>query len=102
MKKIQGHKSCKFLIVIGEKVYKFSCKTDEEKEQWINALNNELKRIKGDIEKKIENILDVKLKKKVIQDYYQLPNINSEKLYMKKKVDEAIKGEDFFQEKVKT
>lgn len=101
MKKIQGHKACKFLVVCGEKVYKFSCNTDEDKENWIKALNNELKRIKGDTLKKLENIFEVKLKKKIIQDFYELPNINAEKLYMKKKVEEAIKSETFFVEKVK-
>jgi hypothetical protein len=101
MKKVQVKKTEKFLIVVGEKIYKFQCKTDEERDSWVKALNNEIKRLKGDSNKKLENIYEIKLKKKIIEDYYNLPNISSEKLYMKKKVDEAIKGESFFADKKK-
>jgi hypothetical protein len=101
MKKVQAHKSCKFLIAVGEKIYKFLCATDEEKDNWVKALNNEIKKEKGEIVKKIENMHDIKLKKKVIEDFYKLPNIDSDKFYMKKKVEEAMRHEKFFPEKVK-
>ena len=102
MKKVQANKTEKFIIHAGEKEYKFHCTTDEEKETWVKSLNNEIKRLKGDSFKKLENIYEIKLKKKIIEDYYNLPNINTEKLYMKKIVNEAIKGENFFVEKQKS
>ncbi len=101
MKKVQVKKSDKFLMVVGEKIYKFQCKTEEDRDSWVKALNNEIKRIKGDSHKKLENIYEIKLKKKIIEDYYNLPNISAEKLYMKKKVDESIKSESFFADKKK-
>jgi len=41
------------------------------------------------------------LKKKIIEDFYKLPNINTDKFYMKKKVEETIKNENFFKERVR-
>ena len=101
MKKVQGVKSGKFMIVCGDKVYKFLCKSEEDKDAWVNALTLEIKRVRGESFKKIENVYELKLKKKVIIDYYHLPNIYSEKLYMKKRVDECIKSENFFQLKIR-
>lgn len=101
MKKVHATKPCKFLIICGEKVYKFSCNTDDLKESWIKALNNEMKITRGDVTKKIENFMEVRLKKKIIVDFYNLPNIGSDKLYMKKQVIEEIKNENFFLERAK-
>jgi hypothetical protein len=101
MKKIEEFKSCKFMIVTNDKVYKFECKSEEEKKEWIDAINSEIKRKRVQTVKKIENIYEVKLKKKVISDYYNLPSIHSEKLYMKKRVEESIKTENFFEPKTK-
>ena len=101
MKKIEAFKSCKFKIIGFDKEYKFQCKSEEEKEEWMNALNKEIKRIRGDTLKKLDNVYEVKLKKKVIVDYYNLPNIYSEKLYMKKRVDDAMRTENNFLSKDK-
>lgn len=101
MKKIEAFKSCKFKIIGFDKEYKFQCKSEEEKEAWMNALNKEIKRIRGDSLKKLDNVYEVKLKKKVIVDYYNLPNIYAEKLYMKKRVDDAMRTENNFLSKDK-
>jgi hypothetical protein len=101
MKKIEAFKSCKFIIIGTDKDYKFQCKSEEEKEAWMNALTNEIKRIRGDSHKKLDSVYEVKLKKKVIVDYYNLPNIYAEKLYMKKRVDVAMKSENHFLSKDK-
>jgi hypothetical protein len=101
MKKVLAHKSCKFLVAVGEKIYKFLCSSEEEKDSWVKALNNEIKKIKGETTKKFENLYDIKLKKKIIEDFYKLPNINTDKFYMKKKVEETIKNENFFKERVR-
>ena len=101
MKKVQELKKEKFLIVCEEKVYKFTCTTEEERGNWIKSLNGEMKKLKGDSNKVVENLYEIKLKKKVIEDYYRLPNINAEKLNMKKRVDETIKTEKYFVEKLK-
>jgi len=102
MKKVQGHKEGKFLIVVGEKVYKFACKDDVEKDAWVKALEEEIKKDKLGTNKKLENIYESKLKKKVIEDYYELPNINTEKLSIKSRIEETIKTENFFPEKIKS
>ena len=102
MKKVQSHKSAKFLIVCGDKVYKFACQDDEVKEQWMKALEEEIKKNKTVSTKKLENLCEIKLKKKVIEDYYGLPSIHAEKMKTKTRVDEAIKSEGFFKEKSKS
>jgi hypothetical protein len=102
MKKVQTHKPGKFMIVCGEKIYKFACKDDEEKDLWIKALENEIKKNKSETIKKLENLHEVKLKKKVIEDFYNLPNIHSEKLKTKSKIDQVIKSEGYFKEKSKS
>ncbi len=89
------------MIAAGDKLYKFSCENEEEKESWVAAFNSEIKRLKGESVKKIEHIIDVKLKKKIIMDYYELPNIGTDKFYMKKKVEEAVKTENYFLPKEK-
>lgn len=101
MKKIEQSKSCKFIIISNDKVYKFFCKTEEEVAAWMNALNSEIKRKRGESIKKIENLYEMKLKKKVVVDFYHLPSLYSEKLYMKNKVEESIKTENFFAPKSK-
>ena len=65
MKKVQAFKSCKFMITCSDKIYKFLCKSEEEKDAWVNAVNSEMKRIRGESFKKLENVYEIKLKKKV-------------------------------------
>jgi hypothetical protein len=102
MKKVQSHKPGKFLIVCGEKIYKFACKDDDEKDLWIKALENEIKKNKSETIKKLENLYEIKLKKKVIEDYYGLPSIHSEKLKTKSRIDQVIKSEGYFKDKSKS
>jgi hypothetical protein len=89
------------LIVCGDKVYKFSIEEDGKCEEWIEAINGELRKLKMEVTKKIENYLEIKLKKKVIIDYYNLQEIHNEKLVMKKRVEDAMKAENYFLEKKK-
>jgi hypothetical protein len=84
----------KFVIVCGDKIYKFLCETEEKAQQWIEALNSEFKKYNG--ERKFEQILEVKLKKKVIVDFYKLPNIHLEKANMKKNIEEQMSLENYF------
>jgi hypothetical protein len=99
MKKIHEHKPCKFTIVCGEKVYKFALDNEEDKKKWVEAINKEISN-KGITKKKIiENILEVPLKKKIIIDYYNLPNISNEKMSIKKRIEEEILTENYFERK---
>ena len=104
--KVESHKECKFLMVIGEgndekgnaqgKIYKFACNTEEEKQEWVNAITNEMKRLKGEIENKNETKLELKLKKKYIKDLFKLKNIGSDRTYIKNKTLESMENETFF------
>ena len=58
------------MLLIQDKIYKFLLKTDEERDKWIDAINNEIKKLRGEVEKKVENYYNVKLKKKIIIDYF--------------------------------
>lgn len=101
MIKIESHKENKFLIVCKDKVYKFSNETEVMKSNWISALNEDIKKRKGEKSKRIENSLEIKLKKKVITDFYKLPNIETDKLSLKNRIDEDIKQDQSFQFKNK-
>ena len=82
--RIESHKEKKFMMVIDEgddgkgkntgKVYKFGCNSEEEKEGWINAITNEMKRLRGE-QKSSETKLEMKQKKKVITDKFNLPDV---------------------------
>lgn len=86
-------------MIIKEKVYKFSCETDELKEKWIDAISKEIKKLKIVNERKFENIYQVKLKKKIITDMLSLPNISSDVNEITKKIEECINIENCFLKK---
>ena len=99
--KIESHKKNKFKIDCSDKVYKFSIEEEGKCEEWVEAINGELKKLKMECIRKVENYLEIMLKKKIIIDYYNLDEIHNEKLVMKKKVDELMKTENYFLEKKK-
>lgn len=102
--KVESHKDCKFLMVVedkadkkhGGRVYKFACHTEEEKEKWINALTSEMKRLRGETEKKDDIILSMKIKKKVIVDFYHLSDVGKERAVIKERIVNSINNERFF------
>ncbi len=100
-KKVATYKPKKFLMVIKEKVYKFSCESDELKEKWIEALQNEMKKLKTVSEKKLENLYQVKLKKRIINDMENLPAIKSDINEITKYIEECIINENCFNKKEK-
>jgi hypothetical protein len=81
---------------LGGKVYKFACQSDEEKNGWVSAITNEMKRLKKGDEKGNNNKLDILERKKIIIDYFNLPEINKDIYYMKKKVLEEMNNENYF------
>lgn len=90
-----AHKTCKFTLVCDNKVYKFECANDEERDSWIDAINTEIKNLNG--EKTFENIFQLEPKKKVINyDMSQLPPCHTHKITMKNLVSETMKKETFF------
>ena len=114
--RVDSHKDKKFMMIVkktvsdvsdddggeskkdlGGKVYKFSCQTEEEKNAWVSAITNEMKKIKKNEEKAKDNKLQIPVRKKIIIDYFNLPDINSDIYYMKKKVLEEMNNELFFQ-----
>ena len=114
--KVESHKDKKFMIVVnfteneakneeedGEKnyelngkVYKFACKNDDEKNKWITAISNEMKRLKKSEEKKQNYKFEIPIRKKVIIDHFDYPEINNDINYMKKHVLEEMNREKFF------
>lgn len=94
-----SHKPSKFTLYC-DKEYKFECSNEDEALEWIDAIKNEILKIKNN--KKIVQLFQIELKKKVIAvQNMSLPTIYSYKATMKNKVMEAMKGENFFQPKTK-
>ena len=113
--RVDSHKDKKFMMIVanngdnkdgedgenktelGGKVYKFACESDEEKNGWVSAITNEMKRLKkGDEKGNNSNRLEILERKKIIIDYFNLPEINKDIFYMKKKVLEEMENENYF------
>ena len=103
--RVESHKDKKFMMVIGEgndakgknsgKVYKFACNSEDEKEGWINAITSEMKRLRGE-QKNLENKIEMKQKKKVINDKFNLPDVGKDRSYMKTRTENLMKNENYF------
>ena len=87
------------MLLIQDKIYKILLKTDEERDKWIDAINNEIKKLRGEVEKKVENYYNVKLKKKIIIDYLNLPPPHSDQNEIRRKIEECISKETYFEKK---
>lgn len=102
MKKVQSTKELKFIISFGDKLYKFKTETEDEKNKWIQVINSEISKLsKENNEKRYENIIEIKLKKKIIEDLYNLPKIQDGKDYIIKITEEALLKEGYFKLKPK-
>lgn len=89
-----SHKPGKFTLYC-DKEYKFECPNKDDCEEWIDAIKNEMQKIKN--ESKVVLLFQIEMKKKVISMYGRvLPNIYSYKATMKNKVIQAMSGEKFF------
>ena len=118
--RVDSHKEKKFMMIVkesddnideedekekkkakeaGGKIYKFACQTDEEKREWVTAITTEMKRLKKQSEenKDVKNKLEIPVRKKIITDYFDLPNFDKDLKYMKKKVLEEMNNENYFQ-----
>jgi len=98
IQKIHSHKEKKFEIIVNDKSYKFECDNDEKRDEWVKEITKEMNKVKGKvIERKNEIYYEVKLKKRVINDLYNLPHIFGDKMYMKNKVEQALLIEQNFE-----
>ena len=118
--RVDSHKEKKFMMIVqesddldesvdektkkknkdaGGKIYKFACQTDEEKKAWVAAIIGEMKRLKkkGEEKTNINNKLEIVVRKKIITDYFNLPDFDKDLKYMKKKVLEEMNNENYFQ-----
>ena len=103
--KTESNKEKKFILVVNcnfgdkkefkGKIYKFSCETNEEKNKWINLIEQEMKNL-GNVEKDKNIKLDIPIRKKVITDYFELPAFNKDINYMRKRVLQYMKWEKYF------
>ena len=88
--------------MIEDKIYKFECGTEENKNNWINCLNSELKKIKDKVERNVENIYQVKMRKKQITDLSKYPNVSCDITQINLSLEGTIQKEpQFFKEKHK-
>ena len=107
--KIDKYKECKFMIDVEHseeeiktnKIYKFVLDSEEETNKWVNILNSEIKRIKNDKNNKESILYTIKPRKKIIEDYYKLPDVGKERANIKKRIMNSIQKETFFK-KTKT
>ena len=112
--RVDSHKDKKFMMIVKEtgegdeegekskkegsgKVYKFSCQSDEEKIAWVSAITTEMKRLNKIQEKTNDIKLEIPVRKKIIIDYFNLPAIDKDLLFMRKKVLEEMNDENYFQ-----
>ena len=109
--RVESHKNKKFMMIVSDgskdkggknsgKVYKFSCVSEDEKQKWINAITNEMKKLRGEL-KKEENKIEMKIKKKVITDLFKLPDVGKDRLYMKTRTRSLMQKETYFPKIVK-
>ena len=104
---IENYKNKKFKIKMTEndegnenkkkyiREYKFKCNSEQEKESWMNVIakvTNKYKKEKIIVKEKIE----IKEYKKVIEDFFNLPNIKVNEMYMQSKVLDSLENEDYF------
>jgi hypothetical protein len=99
MGKIELHKSKKFRVACQDKVYKFQCDEDFLAQEWVEALKDVVKMAKQNNTKVIDTQIEIKLKKKVILDYYNLLDIHKEVLNTKTRIEEQMKSENYFEKK---
>ena len=104
--RVESHKNKKFMMIVSDgskdkggknsgKVYKFSCVSEDEKQKWMNAITNEMKKLRGEL-KKEENKIEMKIKKKVITDLFKLPDVGKDRLYMKTRTRSLMQKETYF------
>ena len=109
--RVESHKNKKFMMIVSDgskdkggknsgKVYKFSCVSEDEKQKWMNAITNEMKKLRGEL-KKEENKIEMKIKKKVITDLFKLPDVGKDRLYMKTRTRSLMQKETYFPKIVK-
>ena len=100
--KIDSSEEKKFILKIKEKEesneYKFKCDSEEEKIAWVKAINRAMKKVKNEDNKEIEvkKKVEIKLRKKVINDLFNLPNIKNDGVYIETSVMGSLADEDFF------
>ena len=77
--------------------HKFKCENEKEKSSWITAISKSIKKMK--MNKNIQTVPKIELKeyKKVINDYFKLPNVKIDEPYMKMKVLGSLINENYFQ-----
>ena len=91
----------KFILKIIEKEenyeYKFKCDSEEEKIMWVKAIRRAIKNVQNnnnEIEKKEK--IEIKLRKKIINDLFNLPDIKNDGIYIQERAMGSVVGEDFF------
>ena len=78
-------------------IYKFSCKTNDERNRWIDAIEKEIKKLRNEGNNiNYNNKLEISAKKKVIMDHEKLPDVSKDYNYMREKVLEYMIKEKFF------
>ena len=112
--RVDSHKDKKFMMIVqesdesnredkgenkkelGGKIYKFACQTNEEKDAWVFAITQEMKRVKKTDGQANNNKLEIAVRRKIIFDYFNLPEVGKDVFYMKKKVLEEMNNESYF------
>ena len=98
--KIDSSEEKKFVLKLNEKgeinEYKFKCNSEEEKIKWVKAITRAMKKVQKENEIQIKEKIEVKQRKKIINDFFNLPNIKNDGVYIEEKVMGSLAGEDFF------
>lgn len=96
IKKINILSENKFQFICLKKNYEFLVENKKKRDEWIEVIEKEIKRISKIQKKKYENVFELETKKKVIKDLFNLESIDDNKDYIKLYVEKAFKNENFF------
>ena len=90
----------KIILKINEngeiKKYKFKCEKEEEKLPWFQAISKASRKVQKENEIHIEQKIEIKPRKKIINDLFRIPNIKMNGIYIESKDLGSFLNEDFF------
>ena len=98
--KIETSEGKKFCLILNEKDemkrFKFKGESEEEKLLWVKEIGKIIKKARKESENQEIKKIEIKHRKKIINDLFNLPNIKIDGIYIKANVLGSLSGEDFF------
>ena len=98
--KIESSEENKLLLNINEKddikEYKFKFDSEEEKIPWVKKINKNMKKAQNENQIQIKEKIEIKKRKKIISDLFNLKNIKNDGIYIETDIMGSPYRESFF------